>query len=49
VDLELSEEQIARRLATWTPPPPKVKGGILGICAKLALGAEEGGMLEDLL
>ncbi len=49
VDLEIPEEEITRRLAAWTPPPPKVKGGILGICAKLALGAEEGGMLEDLL
>lgn len=49
VDLEVAEEEIARRLAAWTPPPPKVKGGILGICAKLALGADEGGMLEDLL
>ncbi len=49
VDLEVAEEEIVRRLAAWTPPPPKVKGGILGICAKLALGADEGGMLEDLL
>ncbi len=49
VDLEIAEEEIVRRLAAWTPPPPKVKGGILGICAKLALGADEGGMLEDLL
>lgn len=49
VDLEIPEKEITQRLAAWTPPPPKVKGGILGICAKLALGAEEGGMLEDLL
>ncbi|HPJ25420.1 MAG TPA: dihydroxy-acid dehydratase [Synergistaceae bacterium] len=47
VDLDVTEEEMARRLQGWTPPPPKVQRGILGICAKLALGAEEGGMLED--
>lgn len=47
VDLELSTKEMDRRRAAWAPPSPKVKRGILSICARLALGAEEGGMLED--
>ncbi len=47
VDLDLPENEISRRLDAWRAPEPKVKKGILGICAKMALQADEGAMLED--
>ncbi len=47
VDLDISDKDIQKRLETFTPPPPKVNRGILGICAKMALQADEGAMLED--
>ncbi len=47
VDLDLPEAEIAGRLAKWKPAEPKVKRGILGICAKTALQADLGGMLDD--
>jgi len=47
VNLDLPEEVIAARLAKWAQPEPKVKRGILGLCAKTALQADLGGMLDD--
>ncbi len=47
VNLDLPETMIAERLALWTQPEPKVKRGILGLCAKTALQADLGGMLDD--
>ena len=47
VNLDLPEAVIASRLALWTQPEPKVKRGILGLCAKTALQADLGGMLDD--
>ncbi len=45
--LELEGGEIARRRAAWTPPAPKATRGILGICAKNALSAHLGAMLDD--
>ncbi len=47
VNLDLPEAVIAERLARWTQPEPKVKRGILGLCARTALQADLGGMLDD--
>lgn len=47
VSLDLPETVIADRLARWKQPEPKVKRGILGLCAKTALQASLGGMLDD--
>ncbi len=47
VDIDLSQEELARRLSRWTPPEPKSKRGILGLCAKTALQAHLGAMLDD--
>ncbi len=47
VDLQLPEEEIRRRLSKWTAPEPKSKRGILGLCAKTALQAHLGAMLDD--
>jgi len=47
MDLNIPEEDIRKRLDAWAAPPSKVNRGILGICAKMALQADEGAMLED--
>lgn len=47
LDLDISEEEINRRLKLWSPPPLKTDRGILGIYAKTALQADEGAMIED--
>lgn len=47
VDLDIAEAELAARLKRWTPPEPKAKGGILGLCAKTALQAHLGAMLDD--
>jgi dihydroxy-acid dehydratase len=49
LDLGISEAQISRRLKDWSPPPAKVKRGILAIYAKTALQAHEGAMINDSL
>jgi dihydroxy-acid dehydratase len=47
VDLDIAEAELAARLKRWTPPEPKARGGILGLCAKTALQAHLGAMLDD--
>ena len=47
VNLDLPEPVILKRLTQWKQPEPKVKRGILGLCAKTALQANLGGMLDD--
>lgn len=47
VDLDIAEAELAARLKRWTPPEPKAAGGILGLCAKTALQAHLGAMLDD--
>ncbi|MDN5336174.1 MAG: dihydroxy-acid dehydratase [Synergistales bacterium] len=49
LDLDISEEELRSRLEDWTPPPPKADRGILGLCAKTALQADVGAMLDDRL
>jgi dihydroxy-acid dehydratase len=42
LDLDVPAEEIARRLATWTPRPPNYPGGVLGKYAALVGSASEG-------
>lgn len=49
LDLDISGGEISRRLEGWSPPPAKVKRGILAIYAKTALQAHEGAMIDDRL
>jgi dihydroxy-acid dehydratase len=47
LDLDISEEEVQKRLKRWTPPPIKMDRGILGIYAKTALQAHLGAMIDD--
>jgi dihydroxy-acid dehydratase len=42
VDVELSEEELARRRAAWTPPPPKYPHGLFAKYARLVSSAAQG-------
>jgi len=44
--LDISEEEMDRRLAAWVPPENKVKKGYLSIYAKMANTAEKGAALN---
>ncbi len=46
VRAELSDEEIKRRLASWTRPEPKVTKGYLAHFAKYATSADKGAYLE---
>jgi len=42
LDLEISAEELARRLARWSPPVPPYPGGVMGKYARLVGSASEG-------
>lgn len=42
IDVELTDEAIRRRLADWTPPPPRWTSGVLGKYARLVSSASAG-------
>jgi len=42
LDVEVSEEELKRRLAEWTPPPPRYPTGVFAKYAKLVSSASEG-------
>ena len=42
IDVELSDEEIARRLEGYEPPAPAAAGGVLAKYAKLVSSASEG-------
>lgn len=44
--LDISKEELKRRLANWTPPKSKVKKGYLSIYARMANTAEKGAALN---
>lgn len=46
LDVDLSPEELEVRLKDWKRPPQKELKGILGIYAKLASSAAEGGMMK---
>jgi dihydroxy-acid dehydratase len=44
--VDLSDEEIARRLQTWQAPPPKYKSGVLAKYVKLVASASNGAVTE---
>ena len=46
IDVALSDEEIRERLKNWKRPAEEKIKGILGIYAKLAASAAEGGMIK---
>ena len=42
ITLEVSSDEIAARLAAWTPPPPRYSGGVMAKYARLVGSASEG-------
>lgn len=48
IDLEVSPEEIARRLAEWTPPEPRYKVGVMAKYARLVGSASEGAVTMSL-
>ena len=46
LNVQLSEEEIERRLADWQPPDPKTKTGFLALYAQMALPADQGAAMQ---
>jgi dihydroxy-acid dehydratase len=46
LSVELSDEEIRQRLASWKPPEPKVTKGYLAHFAKHATSADKGAYLD---
>ncbi|HZO97527.1 MAG TPA: dihydroxy-acid dehydratase [Gaiellaceae bacterium] len=46
LSVELGEEELARRLAAWTPPPPRYASGVLARYGALVSSASEGAVLR---
>ena len=46
IQLNVSDEEIARRRAAWTPPAPKYTRGVLAKFAKLASTASRGAVTD---
>jgi dihydroxy-acid dehydratase len=42
LDLDLPADEIAARLKSWSPPPPRYKTGVMAKYAKLVSSASEG-------
>ena len=42
LDVELAEEEIRARLASWTPPPPRYRSGVMAKYARLVSSASTG-------
>ncbi|RME43731.1 MAG: dihydroxy-acid dehydratase [Chloroflexi bacterium] len=46
LEVEVSDEELARRRENWSPPPPKIDYGWLARYAKMATSASKGAVLE---
>jgi dihydroxy-acid dehydratase len=46
LNVELTEEEIARRLRDWQPLEPRTKTGFLALYAQLALPADQGAAMQ---
>ncbi|MDL2218935.1 dihydroxy-acid dehydratase [Ruminococcaceae bacterium OttesenSCG-928-O06] len=46
LDVKLTDDELEKRRAAHTPPPPAVKGGWLARYARMVAGAEKGAVLE---
>lgn len=49
LNVELSDEVLAERLANWTPPPPNYTSGVLAKFAKLVSQADHGAVTNILI
>ena len=47
--LEVSDEEIEKRLSAWTKPEPKARKGYLSLYARLASSADEGAIIKHRL
>ncbi|MCB2189989.1 MAG: dihydroxy-acid dehydratase [Deltaproteobacteria bacterium] len=47
VDLQISDEELASRLASWQRPAPKIKTGYLAMYSRLAASAAEGAIIPS--
>jgi dihydroxy-acid dehydratase len=47
IDMEVSDEEIQRRLQAWRPPKPKVRRGTLAKYARLVSSASEGALTDS--
>ena len=45
LEVALTEDDLARRLAAWSPPPPRVAGGVLARYAAAVGSASDGAIL----
>jgi dihydroxy-acid dehydratase len=46
LNVELSDDEIASRLAAWSPPPPRYTSGVMGRYAALVSQANDGAILR---
>jgi dihydroxy-acid dehydratase len=46
LDVELTEEELARRRSAWREPPPRYTGGVFARYAALVSSASEGAVLQ---
>ncbi|MGH9357969.1 MAG: dihydroxy-acid dehydratase [Terriglobia bacterium] len=46
LEVELSADEVAKRLASWTPPAPRYPSGVLGKYARLVSSASEGAIAQ---
>jgi dihydroxy-acid dehydratase len=49
INVDISDEEIKKRLSKWKPPAPKVTKGYLAMYSKLAQSANKGAVFKDLL
>ena len=47
--LDVSEEELAQRLKSWSPPPPPMDGGYQKLYYDTVLQADEGAVLDFLV
>jgi dihydroxy-acid dehydratase len=45
LEVDVPEDEIARRLSAWTPPPPRYSGGVFARYAALVGSASDGAVL----
>jgi dihydroxy-acid dehydratase len=46
LDIDLGDDEIARRVAEWTPPPPKYERGVMAKYARSVSSASKGAITE---
>jgi dihydroxy-acid dehydratase len=49
LDIEVSEDEIARRLSEWKQPTPRYQSGVLAKYASLVMQANEGAITRPIL